>query len=214
MNRNNKKLLIVSFAILICASVLSGCKYEPPEGYTKNHHTYNDLLEYAKSIDPNASVTDDPKDVNDEYWIYRVYPAVINGIECNVVSRSDVVYDSTWGEFGKKYYKMDTDYDYYIVNELLSKYPDLGTLKDDSESTRFQVNDILYTTITENEMSSEKLESLFKEYVSINEELEEYPIHKSYWVDIYVNDHHYRFTSPTAEEKQKVYDKMVEDGVI
>ena len=29
---------------------LSACSYNPPEGWTKKHHTYEEVLEFAKTI--------------------------------------------------------------------------------------------------------------------------------------------------------------------
>ena len=34
-----------------------------PEGYTREHHEYGDILEYAKAIDPDATVSEDYVDL-------------------------------------------------------------------------------------------------------------------------------------------------------
>ena len=102
-------------SIIFCLSLilgLSACSYNPPEGYTEKHHTYEEILKFAQSIDPNAIVSKDYTDTLDEYdWEYREWNANINGINCHVASNSDWVWNNGFlaGEFAKIYYRIDTD---------------------------------------------------------------------------------------------------------
>ena len=207
------RIIYVSLLVVLCLTMMTGCKYDPPEGYTESHQSFHALTNYAEEIDPNAKVKNEPELIKDDYWEYKVYPATINGIECHVASVSDTVYDST-GEFGKRYYKPDTDYDFYVVQEILKDYPDLGTFEDDSESERFQINDILYTVVKFDDMTEEKVEKLFNDYVAVNSAMEQYPLHKIYYLDIYVGENKYRFTVPESDEKDKVIRTMKADGVL
>ena len=77
------------FSIILCLSFiicLSACSYNPPDGYTEEHHTYEEILAFAKTIDPNAIVSTEYVDTTIEDWNrkFREYPATINGIECHV----------------------------------------------------------------------------------------------------------------------------------
>lgn len=42
--------------MIVC---LSGCVYNPPEGYTENHHTYEAISAFASAIDPQAIVSEE-----------------------------------------------------------------------------------------------------------------------------------------------------------
>ena len=103
-----KKILAI-FLILILLLYMTACIYHPPEGWTKKHHTYEEVLAFAKSIDPNATVAEEYTDTLDEYeWEYREWDAIINGIECHVSSVSDWVSNDGVGagEFIKVYYRL------------------------------------------------------------------------------------------------------------
>ena len=207
----NKRILLFSAVFIVF--ILSGCGYKPPEGYTKKNHTYEELVVFAKSIDSDATVSDNPKDFEEDHRTYRVYPAVINGKECNVASTSRAIYDSS-GESSKTYYRMDTDYDYYVICDVVEEYPDLGIVVDDSVSNRFHANDVISSEIEVSEISSQKLDELFEEYQKCCSELKGFSLRKKYWLQISINGKSYYFTEPTDEEKQKIYDKMVDDGVL
>ena len=118
MKRILSVLLFVS--LLLC---LSGCSYDPPDGWTKKHHTYEEALAFAKSLDPNATVSREYTDTVDENdWQFRQWDAVINGVDCHVASVSDWVWNEglAAGEFVKVYYRMDTDYDYVVLQSILA----------------------------------------------------------------------------------------------
>lgn len=122
-----KKMIsgLLCIAILLC---LSGCTYHPPEGWTKKHHMYEEVLAFATAIDPEAVVWEEHTDTLDENdWEYREWNAVINGVDCHVASVSDWVWNDGFiaGEFVEVYYRMDTDYDYVVLQNILAeKYPD------------------------------------------------------------------------------------------
>ena len=101
-----KKIYLI-FVMLFMLMFITSCSYNPPVGATEKHHTYEEVLEYAKSIDPNAIVNDEYKDTKLENVMadeYREWNAVINGIECHVASTPIVVFNDgiAGGEFGKQ----------------------------------------------------------------------------------------------------------------
>lgn len=97
-----KKLLVMP---LLAALLLCSCRYDPPEGYSKDAHPYDELADFARSIDPDAAVKNEPRQELYEHRNYVIYPAKIGGIECSVATISVPVYDSSMGEFAKMYYR-------------------------------------------------------------------------------------------------------------
>lgn len=113
-----RKICLTATMIAI-AILLTGCVYDVPEGCTPEHHSYEDALGYARSIDPAAAVVAGHEDLVDEYGRqYREWDAIINGLDCHVCSAHHPVYDST-GEFSRIYYSMRTDHDYLLMDLLL-----------------------------------------------------------------------------------------------
>lgn len=113
------KKICLTVAIIALTLLLTGCVYDVPEGCTPEHHSYEDALNHARSIDSAATVDANHVDLVDEYgYQYREWPAVINGLDCHVCSAHHPVYDRT-GEFRRFYYSMRTDHDYQLMNLLL-----------------------------------------------------------------------------------------------
>jgi hypothetical protein len=90
----------------------------PPEGYSREHYTYEDAVAYAKAIDPNAVVYETYTETIYGGWYasYREYDAVINGMNFHVTSR-EVFY----GEFMISYFRLDMDYDFYLLEKILAE---------------------------------------------------------------------------------------------
>ena len=213
MGKNVVKKIMV-MPLLAVALLLSACRYDPPEGYSRTTHSYEELVEFAKSIDPEATVTNEPQHELYEHRNYVIYPAKIGGIECSVASISVPVYDSTMGEFARWYYRMDTDYDFYLLRQVLEKYPLLGTTIDDDLVSRFNVGGFMRSCATFDDMTEEKLDEIFKEYAKCGEELSGYSMRKQHWMMVTVGKKSYFFSKTTDEAKQKVIDDMTKDGVL
>lgn len=207
-----KKILVMP--LLAVSLLLSACRYDIPEGYTKKHHSYEELVEYAKAIDPDATVTDDPRYEVYQYRDYIIYPAKIGGIPCSVASISVPVYDSDMGEFAKTFYRMDTDYDYYLLREVLKKYPLLGEEKNDDLVARFNVSGFLRSCVTVDNMTEEKLDEIFEEYEKCSKELSTYSMRKAHWMQITVGKYNFYFNNTSDESKQRVIRQMTRDGVL
>ena len=166
-----KKSILLFLTLAIC---LSACTFHPPDGWTKRHHSYKEVLAYAKSIDPNATVAKEYTNTLDEYgWEYREWNAVINGIDCHVSSVSDRVWNDglAAGEFVKMYYRLDTDYDYLVMQSILSeKYP--GWIMSDGIYSRYH-NSTLYIKLSLPEfrmLNTDELELVWKAASDINAE--------------------------------------------
>jgi hypothetical protein len=212
MGKNVVKKIMV-MPLLAVALLLSACRYDIPEGYSKNAHPYEELVEFAKSIDPDATVTDEPQHELYEHRNYVIYPAKIGGIECSVATISVPVYDSS-GEFAVMYYRMDTDYDFNLLCQILEKYPLLGAPLDDDLVARFNVGGFMRSCVTVDNMTEEKLNGIFDEFDKCQKELKSYSLRKNFRMQIRVGKKSYFFTETTDEAKQKVIDNMTKDGVL
>ncbi len=118
---------IVAIFFSLCVLVLTACSYNPPEGFTKEHHTYDEILAFAKSLDEEAVVSEEYQDTIEmagtiEYC-YREWTAVIKGVKCHVTSApNSVVNDGLFpGEFFKRYYRIDKDYDFCISKQIVAE---------------------------------------------------------------------------------------------
>ena len=183
-----KKIL----SIILCLSFvccLSACSYNPPEGYTEEYHTYEEILEFAKSLDPNATVSKEYTDTSIEAWNrkFREYPAIINEIECHVSSVGDLVWSDGFlarGEFAvpKQYYVIDTDYDYLALKQIVADNQPQWSMNNDDIGTRYNWNNIVSVYITPNkseQLSDEELDIVWQQAKEIYSAYTNLPIRKS-----------------------------------
>ena len=212
----NEYKRILSVCVLLAALIMTACGYHAPEGYTKEHHTLAEIEEYAKALDPQATVSDEYQDLSEDNREFRIWPAVIDEISCNVASASANVYNDgvAGGEFSRTYYLIDTDYDYYRIEKTLGDHPELGEIKEDNAFNRFQVNDVISSEVTADSLNTQQLESLWDSYCKMNDALSAYPLHKSYWLEIIVAGKKYYFTGTAQEDFEDVRGRMKEDGVL
>ena len=176
---------IAFFFLLISVLLLSGCTYNPPEGYTENHHTYEEILAYARTLDPNATVSDEYVDTTIDDWnrSFREWPAVINGIECHVSSVGDMVWNEGFcgGEFCKQYFYIDTDYDYLLLQQIVNEKQPEWHMEYDSISDRYNWNHLLCVQTSysdDRQLTDEELETAWQEAFEIYEEYSKYPVRK------------------------------------
>jgi len=184
---------IILFLLVTTLLVLStSCTYNPPKGYTEEHHTYEEILAFAKSLDPNATVSETYNDTTiEDGWgrDFREWDAVINGVECHISSVGDIVWNSGFlaGEFARQYYVIDTDYDYLVLRKIVSekqpewemKYTDIGSI--------YNWNNLLSvkTPYAENqELSVEKLEIAWEKAFEIHQEYISHPVRKEAWFPV------------------------------
>ena len=182
---------LILFMLLISVLLLSGCTYNPPEGHTKKHHTYEEVLAYAKTLDPNATVSEEYTDTSlyECKWKVREWSAVINGTECHVSSVGDWVWNGGFaaGEFSLQYYYIDTDYDYYILQAIVAeKQPEWYMEPDsitngsyDNIASRYNPNFVISVQTSysdERPLTDEELEIVWQEALEIHEEYTKYSI--------------------------------------
>ena len=179
------KKKISVFLCLIVVLCLSACSYHPPEGWTRRHHTYNEVNAFAKSIDPNAVVAEEYSDCEDQNgWVFREWDAEINGVDCHVASVTDWVWSEGFGagEFCKRYYRIDTDYDYTILNRILSEhYPDWEKSHTDAGVPYEKYYDPISVRLTLPEyrkLNDAELEQVWQTVCSITEEYEATAVNK------------------------------------
>lgn len=170
-----KKIYLI-FVMLFMLMFITSCSYNPPVGATEKHHTYEEVLEYAKRIDPNATVNDEYEDTKLENVMadeYREWNAIINEIECHVASTPIALFNNgiAGGEFGKKYFVLNTDYNFYLLKSIIeSKYLDFTIVEDDI-SDRY-TDYICFAPLknNENQLTVDELNLLLSSSRSIYEE--------------------------------------------
>ena len=170
-----KKIYLI-FVMLFMLMFITSCSYNPPVGATEKHHTYEEVLEYAKKIDPNAIVNDEYKDTKLENVMadeYREWNAIINGIECHVASTPIIVMNEgvAGGEFGKKYFVVNTDYNFYLLKSIIeSKYLDFTIVEDDIADRYTDYIGFAPLKNNENQLTVDELNLLLSSARSIYEE--------------------------------------------
>jgi hypothetical protein len=198
-----KKVLSL-FLCVILILCLSACTYNPPDGYTEEHHTYEEILKFAKGIDPNATVSKEYTDTTIDAWNrkFREYPAIINGIECHVSSVGDMVWNEA-GEFARQYYVIDTDYDYYLLEKITKEKQPTWHMRSDDLSAKYNWNGMVFveTDCSGNtKLSEEELETIWQQAYEIYKEYSKYPVRKeaNFGVatpDVYYEDEHIKISS-------------------
>ena len=179
------------FLLLIFILCLNACTYNPPEGYTEEHHTYEEILTFAKSIDPNATVSEEYTDTTIDDWDrnFREYPAVIHGIECHVSSVGDMVWNSGFlaGEFARQYYVIDTDYDYLVLKQIVAEHNPNWRISEDTLGDRYNWNNIISIYMEPDctaQLEDEKLDAVLEQASEIYSAYHNLPIRKElyFWL--------------------------------
>lgn len=185
-----KKLLFI-FGTLVLSLYLTACTYNPPEGCTEEHHTYEEILAFARSIDPNAEVSEKYTDttIDASNRSFHEYPAVINGVECHVSSVGKRVWNSGLfaGEFAKQYYVIDTDYDYLVLKQIVSEQTPNWSISEDTLEHRYNPNNVLSVYIEADsavQLTDEELNAVWERAKAIHSVYHELPIRKElyFWL--------------------------------
>lgn len=170
-----KKIYLI-FVMLFMLMFTTSCSYNPPVGATEKHHTYEEVLEYVKKIDPNAIVNDEYKDTKLDNVMadeYREWNAIINGIECHVASTPIIVMNEgvAGGEFGKQYFVVNTDYNFYLLKSIIeSKYLYFTIVEDDIADRYNDYIGFAPLKNNENQLTVDELNLLLSSARSIYEE--------------------------------------------
>lgn len=173
-----KKILLISLCFILIFN-LFGCSYNPPQGWTQEHYTYEEALAFVKSINPNATVSEKHTDTTVEFNLeIREWDAVINGVACHVASVGDAVWNDGFlaGEFFEVYYHMDTDYDYTVFKNITVK-SDYNWEFNGSVKRKYDDTICAHLSLSEYRMLTEaELEQLWQTIIEINDEYGKYAL--------------------------------------
>ncbi len=193
-----KRWLCILLSV-ICVLSLSACAWSSK----RRHRTYKEVLAFAQSIDPNATVEEQYTDIEDEDGHrYREWNAVIHGMECYVAS-SERWEDVFAGEFFADYFVVDTDYDYYLLEKILQEKQSDWSLKEPTAFNRYQWNDIIgvETSYTERrELSSEELELAWQQAYEVYTEYHSHSVRK---------EAHFYVMAPRVFSKRDTREKYI-----
>ena len=163
---------------------LSSCYYNPPDNFKKEFHNYEECLMLAKSIDPDAVVSEEYVNIPiNEAWgfVAREWNAVIYGVECHVASVPTLYGNSGIfpGEFPTTYYVPDTDYDFFVIQSIVREKEPLWHLYGDFARIRYD-DKFVICIATENsvELSDEELNVVLQSIFEIYSEYIEFNIRK------------------------------------
>lgn len=164
------------FVMLFMLMFITSCSYNPPIGATEKHHTYEEVLEYAKTIDPNAVVSEyyvDTKLENVMADEYREWNAIINGIECHVASKPIIVMNEgvASGEFGKKYFIIDSDYNFYLLKSIIeNSYPEFIILEEDISNRYYDSINLILANNDKDQLTQIELDDVWNKTYAIYQE--------------------------------------------
>ena len=180
-----RNTIIAVIIMLIAISVyLVWPRYDEPD-MSPRFHTYEDVVNYARSIDNGATVYEAFTDETIDGHVYRIWPAIIFGKACKVASvPEEILGTSLLSLFGgfvcKDFYRLDNNYDYLMVSEALKEHSELG----DIISSEF--SEEVISQVTMEKISDEEYEKLKASYDDLLRKM----LHntKSYTVAIYAGD--------------------------
>ena len=189
--------------------------------YHKEIHTYEEALEFAKSLDPQATVSQTYTDASvSEEIIYgetsfREWSAIIHGVECHVAT---ICCNDPVGEFYTRTdYKLDTDYDYLVLQKIVSeKQPDRKMRYTDINGI---YHDLLRVDTSHEEnkkLSEDELEIAWEDAFEIYLEYSSHSVRKEAWFPVSIPV----LISNTNDEKEYItYSVLVmkdfsEDGKV
>ena len=231
-------LMVAFFILIIVVGVSAYLKTDPlPDGFTKSHHSYEDMLEFAKTIDPDATVSENYVDqIKTDNQSVREWPATINGIDCVVASTPEMFFSQRGSSFTTTAYGMDTDYDQIVINMVLENYPELGEIIDNRYSYSIQsisADDTdnpdemiqshprspVYSVVKLDSIDEETFDKLWDSYVKAYQDYASYNPTRGYAVTIKLSDGGYHYLDNTSEDEyQSVKDDVIagrtEDSVI
>ena len=206
----------VVFGLILVVGVIRYLKpAPPPEGYTSEHHSYNEILEYAEAIDPEAAVSGDYVDLEyNEDSTLRVWTATINGIECHVVSFPQLYLERPNSMYLMTGYVIGSDYSNKVMDMILKEYPELGSTDEENYTNHMKYREYIGSQVISfvemNCADEDAFDSLWDSYVAASAEYASYSPDKQYVLAIKVSQATtYYFTDTTddtySEVKQQVF---------
>ena len=213
-------LMVAFFILIIVVGVSAYLKTDPlPDGFAKSHHSYEDMLEFAKTIDPDATVSENYVDqIKTDNQSVREWPATINGIDCVVASTPEMFFSQRGSAFTTTAYGMDTDYDQIVINMVLENYPELGEIRDNRYSYSMQsvsADDTdnpdemvqshprspVYSVVKLDSIDEETFDKLWDSYVKANQEYAMYNPTREYRLTISLPGEVYAYIHNTGDDQ-------------
>ena len=214
-------LMVAFFILIIVVGVASYLKTNTslPDGFTKSHHSYEEVLAFAQTIDPDATVSKNytERDRADNHST-REWPATINGIDCVVASTPEMFFDSRGSAYTKTGYGIDTDYDQIVIGMILEDYPELGELEerrysysmstisaddpnssDGREDTHPRAS--VCSVISLDSIDEETFDKIWDSYVKANQEFAAYNPTRDYNLTIHLPDNVNAYISGTGDDQ-------------
>ena len=216
-------LFLWSAVLLLCGT---SCTYNPPEGATRKHHSYAEILKYAQEIDENAVVDTQYTDTIYSDHLrdkYREWDAVINGVSCHVSSVPMLVWNEGFagGEFCRDYFFISTDYDYYLLKSVVdANYPDWTAALGEEVYQRY-VSDpryedrqyIEFTDLKKEKLSYDELKEIWDVAEEIQTEYQESAIVKSLYILLYTPVVYSTATGENKHIRINPYSYEIGDGL-
>ena len=198
--------------MVLIVGVVSYIKsYQLPEGYTRSHHSYEDMLEFAEKIDPDATVSETyiVQSQNDHQAIHE-WPATINGIECHVASTPEMFPSSRGSASMQTGYCMDTDYDQIVLGIVLENYPELGEIYEQRYSYQagmginWHSRSPVRSTVNLDSIDEDTFEMLWKSYVNASQEFASYNPTRGYNLTIKLSSGVSAYIENTSDEQYQI----------
>ena len=153
--------------------------------YHKKIHTYEEALEFARSLDPQATISQSYTEtfVSEEIIYgqthFREWDAIIHGVECHVAT---ICCNDPVGEFYKRtYYRLDTDYDHHVFKKIVAeKCPDW--IIGDTVHAKYREDNSLVALIPQEEIkafTNDELESIWNAAYTLYVKYCTYPTNKA-----------------------------------
>ena len=198
------KILIILSAVIwfwIWAS-LNIYFYDIPDGYSKDHYSYEEALEYAHSIDPNAEVDETYIETDYSHSTLRIWKAHINGRDVHVASYPQSVMGKAIWESpisimmeaysSKDCYYLTTDDYLYTIMPIFKHYPELGEVSINMEEYNSLTSSRQFNSITKDE-----LRELWDEYSKVTDDLKynKHPIQYNFYFTTGGKDYCFNYVS-------------------
>ncbi|SEQ89064.1 hypothetical protein SAMN02910369_02629 [Lachnospiraceae bacterium NE2001] len=206
------KVILVIFAALFIWIIgsLTIYFYDPPKGYSKKHYSYEDALEYARSIDPDAVVEENYTETEYSHTTRRVWNAKINAHDVHVASYPNSIMGKHIWESpvsmmleaynSKDYYYLTTDEYLYTIMPIFNIYPELGEVSINTDEYSSLTSSRQFDSITKDEFNE-----IWDEYSKVTEDLKynSHPIEYTFYFT--TGGEEYSFTYVSEYEYDKIY---------
>ena len=179
-----KKIAFLAVVVLLASLLLlSSCTYyDIPDGYSKEHHTYTEVLANIKKIDENATLEITSVDSKDQDGHdYREWSAIIRGLSCHAGSVTDFLLSDGFGSdnYARPYFVIKTDYDWYLMKSIIESDHPSFSMKSDDVFSRYNDFATVIVSSSAEELDDEKIHTIVDELRILDKSFSERKIYKS-----------------------------------